>query len=520
MTEAGIQDITCAEIEWRNDTPFSLDFQDFYYHSGQPFTENGLRETEYVFLQQNKLPQRWHDLSQSDSPNKSFVIGETGFGTGLNFLCACDLWLKTAPQDWRLLFISTELKPISSDMLRAIYQSWGTLAELSDELIDQYPEPLSGTHIISMANGRIKLYLMFGEANQKLQQIAQSPEPQLASYEKQAVDAWFLDGFAPAKNPQLWCDTIFQTLASLSHKGTTFATFTSASQVRKGLSNVGFKVDKIAGFGRKRESLAGCYSHQNKVLKSASTHWYLNQSALTKSSREIAVLGAGIAGCTSAVALAKKGFNVTVIDRHPLAGQEGSGNLQAIVYPKLSVQNDQLPRINLTAMLLASRYYQPLWRQGLGDQCGVLLLPTGKQAEIDFQHIGARFHRQKNLVRLLDNGEMCLLSGIKLHGSVGLYFPSLGWLPPSLVCQTLLKDHDIPLVQADISNMDYCAKNNHWQLHHNSQQSPYTAETVVIANAHGCQQFKQTEFLNTNQLRGQVTHIPTNPTSAELKTVI
>ena len=96
------------------------------------------------------------------------------------------------------------------------------------------------------------------------------------------------------------------------------------------------------------------------------------------------VLGAGIAGCTTAVALSQKGFDVTVIDRHPIAGQEGSGNHQAIVYPRLSVQHDQLPRINLTAMLLASRYYQPLWKQGLGAQCGVLLLPTGNQDEEDF----------------------------------------------------------------------------------------------------------------------------------------
>lgn len=520
MTKSYSDEIVCAQIEWRNGTPFSLDFQDFYYHSGEPFTEYGLRETQYLFLQQNNLQQRWQDLSSSDTVNKSFVIGETGFGTGLNFLCACDLWLKTAPEDWRLQFISTELMPIKRDDLKAIFQSWNTLTELSNEFIEQYPEPLSGTHIISLAEGRIQLNLMLGEANRMLQQIAQSPEPQLASYAKQTVDAWFLDGFAPAKNPQLWCDQIFQTLASLSSSKSTFATFTSASQVRKGLINAGFRINKVDGFGRKRESLKGTYNAPNQTLANASSHWYLNHSPPVANSRQVAVLGAGIAGCTTAVALAKRGFDVTVIDRHQLAGQEGSGNHQAIVYPKLSVQNDQLPRINLNAMLLASRYYQPFWEQGMGAQCGVLLLPSGNQSEMEFADIGERFREHKDLVRLVCNEEICKLSGIKLHAQIGLFFPSLGWLPPSLVCQKLLSDHHIPLVQADITHFDHCTRTHRWQLHHESKQSPLNASTLVIANAHGCREFKQTDFLNITQLRGQVSHLPSSAASQALRTVL
>jgi tRNA 5-methylaminomethyl-2-thiouridine biosynthesis bifunctional protein len=517
---ANPDDIVCADIEWRNGTPFSLDFEDFYYHSGEPFVENGLLETQYLFLQQNKLPQRWQDLSTSDSASKSFVIGETGFGSGLNFLCACDLWLKTAPKDWRLLFISTELRPIKKSDLKAIFQSWNILTALSGELLEQYPELLSGTHIISMADGRIQLYLMLGEANNMLQKIAQSPEPGFASYGKQPIDAWFLDGFAPAKNPQLWCQQIFQTLASLSSEKTTFATFTSASEVRKGLINAGFSVKKIAGFGRKRESLKGLYRGPKKPLNNAYTHWYLNHSPPITNCREAVVLGAGIAGCTTAVALAKRGFDVTVIDRHERAGQEGSGNHQAIVYPKLSAQSDQLPRINLTAMLLASRYYQPLWRQGLGAQSGVLLLPSGNQSEQEFINIGQRFCEHKDLVRLVNNSEIGKLSGIRLQANTGLFFPSLGWLPPSLVCQRLLRDHCIPLVQADVTHFDHSARTNRWQLHTQSGQSTYSAPILVIATAHGCQQFAQTEFLNVSQLRGQVTHIPSNTKSRALNTVI
>ena len=510
-----------ATIEWRDGTPYSTDFNDFYYHSGDPFEENGLRETEYLFLQQNNLQQRWQNLpNHPESENKLFVIGETGFGTGLNFLAACDLWLKTAPKDWRLQFISSELKPICKSDLRAIQQSWSGFAELSGELISQYPELTPGIHLLSLANGRIQLYLMLGEANQMLKEIAESPDPALANHQKKAVDAWFLDGFAPTKNPDIWCDKIFSTLASLSCNKTTFATFTAASQVRKGLTCAGFKVNKITGFGKKRESLKGQFVGADKQTTTKATHWYLNKSPISRSRKTALVLGAGIAGCTAASALAKRGFDVTVVDRHPAAGQEGSGNLQAIVYPRLSVQNNQLPRINLTSMTLASRYYQPYWDQGLGAQCGVLLLPESDKAQVDFQQIAERYSDHKNLVTPVDNRQICALSGLDLHAQQGLFFPSLGWLPPQAICQRLLQDINIPLLTADIKSLNHCAKTNLWELHSADSQTILSAETLVIANAFECQQFPQTDFLPVTQLRGQVTHIPSNAQSAALKTVI
>jgi len=509
-----------AVIEWRNGTPYSSIFQDFYYHSGEPFERNGLLETEYLFLQHNNLNQRWNGLTNRDSCSKVFTLGETGFGTGLNFLSAADLWLRTAPENWRLQFISTELNPILGGDLREIHHSWSQFEDLSWELMDQYPDPLAGVHLITLAEGRIQLFLMFGEANQLLQQIAESPDPALANYNKQPVDAWFLDGFAPTKNPELWSHDIFTTLASLSGPNTTFATFTAASQVRKGLSNAGFSIQKIPGFGRKRESLTGHFTVPDLPLGQPSTPWYLKQQPTGKNSKTALVLGAGIAGSTTAAALVKRGFEVKVVDRHPIAGQEGSGNLQAVLYPRLSLQNDQLPRINLAAITAASRYYQPFWNRGIGDRCGVLLLPINKSAQADFHKIGEKFSAAGNLVRLVDNPQICSLSGLQLDAEQGLYFPNLGWLPPSQVCQSLLQDLAIPLLQADVAHIDYCAETSLWQLYDKQQQIIDSAETLIIANAHGCQQFAQTEFLDIKSLRGQVSHLPSDPAIAELKTVI
>ena len=520
MNQHSQQMVEPAAIEWRNGTPYSSIFQDYYYHSGEPFELNGLRETEYLFLQHNNLRQRWDALASRGSRSKLFTLGETGFGTGLNFLSAADLWLQTAPQDWRLQFISTELNPILAEDLREIHHSWSQFGDLSRQLMDQYPDPLKGIHLITLAEGRIQLYLMFGEANQLLQQIAESPDPVLANYNKQPVDAWFLDGFAPTKNPELWRDDIFTTLASLSGPDTTFATFTAASQVRKGLANAGFNIQKIPGFGRKRESLAGQFSAANLPSGQPSTPWHLNHQPADKNPKTALILGAGIAGCTTAAALVKRGFEVKVVDRHPVAGQEGSGNLQAILYPRLSLQNDQLPRINLAAITAASRYYQRFWDRGIGDRCGVLLLPTGQSTASDFQQIGEKFSSAQNLVRLVDNRQICSLSGLQLEAQRGLYFPNLGWLPPSQVCQSLLQDCAIPLLQADVDNIDYCPETDLWKLYDKQQQVIDSAEILIIANAHGCRQFSQTEFLDIKPLRGQVSHLPSERGIAALETVI
>jgi len=509
-----------ATIEWRNGAPYCTDFGDYYYHSGEPFEENGLKETQYLFLQHNNLESRWQDLADNNAENKLFVIGETGFGTGLNFLAACDLWLKTAPDNWRLQFITTELRPIGKTDLESIHQSWSIFSDLSAQLLDQYPEFTPGVHSLSLAQGRIQLLLMFGEANQLFKQVAESADPCLANYHKKSVDAWFLDGFAPTKNPELWRDEIFHTLASLSSKNTSFATFTSATQVRKGLANVGFQVSKVDGFGTKRESLKGqftAFKHNDTIN---STHWHLDCAPNSKKTRQVLILGAGIAGCTTAKALAERGFEVTIVDRHQSVAQEGSGNLQAVVYPKLSRQHDILPRINLTSMIRASRYYKTYWDNGLGDQCGVLLLPESPDDQINFAQIAQRYSDCDNLVVPVDNKEINTLSGLDLDAEQGLFFPQLGWLPPRLVCQKILSDTNIPLVTANITSLDHCTETNQWLLQTESGQPTLCAETLVIANAYECRSFSQTEFLSVDQLRGQVTHLPSNPKTEQLKTVI
>jgi len=226
--------ITQAALEWRGGLPYSTAFNDVYFSS-----DDGLLETEHVFIQGNALVNRWQQL-QGDS----FTILETGFGTGLNFLCACKAWLAHAPANAVLHFISVEKHPLSAaDMHKALLH-WQALHASASELLTHY-DTLLQTGTASLFNRRIQLQVLFGDATAGLSGLDIK------------ADAWFLDGFAPAKNPDMWQPALFAQMARLSNLQTTFATFTSAGIVRRGLTAAGFKVVKTPGFGRKREMITG-----------------------------------------------------------------------------------------------------------------------------------------------------------------------------------------------------------------------------------------------------------------------
>lgn len=227
-----------ASIEWRDGQPYASEFQDVYFSS-----DNGLLEAEYVFLQGNDLTKRW-----LDSDLQTFHIGETGFGTGLNFLCAVSTWFAISPKNAKLHFISTEKYPLSLQDLITALNLWPQLKAFSEPLLAQYESLMNGANTVSLYDNRVQLSLLIGDATTYFSKTTCQ------------VDAWFLDGFAPAKNPDMWQIELFQEMARLSKPSTTFATFTSAGSVRRGLMNAGFNVSKRVGFGKKREMLIGNFS--------------------------------------------------------------------------------------------------------------------------------------------------------------------------------------------------------------------------------------------------------------------
>lgn len=227
-----------ANIDWRMGQPFSLDFDDIYYSS-----DDGLAETGYVFIQHNQLTKRFSKLT-----TPSMTIIETGFGTGLNFFCAAQHFLAHAQRHKQLIFISIERYPLNWQDFQRANQHWGIFEGFVQEMQGAYLQMHPGLNLIKLCHGRIILNLYIGDISDQLKGVQTN------------ADAWFLDGFAPAKNSSMWSPNLFSNMSRLSNKNATFATFTSAGHVRRALLSIGFRVSKAHGYGKKREMLYGCYA--------------------------------------------------------------------------------------------------------------------------------------------------------------------------------------------------------------------------------------------------------------------
>ena len=553
--------LSTAILEWRHDKPYSQQFDDIYFSP-----EDGPAETDYVFIQQNQLAQRWRELISDES----FTIGETGFGSGLNFLCAANLWLSIAPPTAQLHYVSTEHYPLHHSDLNRVLASWidldtpasqnnktgddtsNHLSKLARELGESYPPPLPGFHRIELAKGRIHLSLLYGDAAHQLDELQASDHPLFINLPTQSqpygVDAWFLDGFAPAKNPEMWSPALFSIIANLSKPGTSFSTFTAAGNVRRELTRVGFDVEKIKGYGSKREMLRGNFVKQTRTetttdekknnpytpVKRNSTHtppWHLKLSNNSSRSGDkcAAVIGAGIAGCTTANALAQRGWKISLYDPNGIASG-ASGNPQGVLYPKLSIEASSFSRINLAAMRYASYFYQrlstkichtnPQFQTSPNTSTsGVLLLPANPKETQKFLQIAECYRQTPEFVRLLGRKEMEQISGVPLTADSGLLFPQLGWVRPTDICQQLTQHPNITLIGNTITALQWHKTKQYWVLNTESGSEIHHA-TVVLANAADIQQFDITQHLPLNTIRGQISICPATQESQKLNTVI
>ena len=214
----------------------SAEFNDVYFSA-----VDGLAETRHVFLDCNDLPQGWAGKEQ-------FVICETGFGTGLNFLAVWKLFEETAVAGQKLHFISFEKFPLEPDIIREALQIWADdLGDRIDRLADIYPLRVPGFHRMDVTKD-ITLSLIFGDVNEEMAGLQAD------------VDCWFLDGSRQSSNSDMWSAEVFSQMARLSVVDASFATFTSAGFVKRGLQQAGFEIQKVKGFGRKREMLRGRYA--------------------------------------------------------------------------------------------------------------------------------------------------------------------------------------------------------------------------------------------------------------------
>ena len=373
-----------AKLHWQLDdngvtVPRSSEFGDVYFSK-----TDGLAESRHVFIDGNDLTNRLANLGNFER----FVIGEIGFGTGLNILAIWQLWQQIRPDNHsHLHIITTEKFPLSKTDLAKALSVWTELAGLSQQLIDNYPPPLAGCHRLNWFDERLTIDLWLGDATSSLSQVTGQGK----------VAAWLLDGFAPSCNQELWSESLLTQIARLSKNHTTLATFSVASAVKQGLKHHGFTLAKRKGFGKKREMLTASfqpkltsanfcevYFRYNKKIKpffvtlpfTASFESRRRQrrkannvkgfelpnfSAITKP-LSVAVIGAGVAGLSSAYALAARGHKVTIFDKdEPLAG--ASGNIRGFLVPKLTSLQRLETNLHAIGYLASCRFYPYLTAQ-------------------------------------------------------------------------------------------------------------------------------------------------------------
>ena len=238
-----------TNLIWRDGQPYSEMFDDIYYSSNEKENISGEDEFNHVFFKHNKLPQRWIE-SQYDQRN--FVIAELGLGSGLNCLLTIREWLKhcaVCDEKKTLFYIAIEKYPLSPEAIIELISPYPELAPYCDEFIKNYPPAISATHTRHLFNGRVVIHFKFMDVYDAVKN------------EQMNVDAWYLDGFSPAKNSMMWSESLFEKLAQNSHDGTTCSTYTAAGFVKRNLQKAGFTVDKVRGFGSKRDMLVAAFNN-------------------------------------------------------------------------------------------------------------------------------------------------------------------------------------------------------------------------------------------------------------------
>ncbi|MCP3674484.1 MAG: tRNA (5-methylaminomethyl-2-thiouridine)(34)-methyltransferase MnmD [Gammaproteobacteria bacterium] len=230
-----------AQLVWdEQNHPYSSQFNDHYYS-----LVDGIEETRHVFIEGNDLAERWREMKSY----QSFKIMETGFGSGLNFLSTWQLWKRLGMEKTnKLHFVSIEAFPMDVVQLKKSMLNWQSqLSMFSSQLLEKYPKLDKGTHTINFEDDNVVLTLIFGDVRAVM--------PELNFSIDDSVNAWFLDGFSPSKNPEMWQNDLYTEMYRLSAPLASVATYTVAGLVRRGLVSTGFQIDRRPGFGTKRDML-------------------------------------------------------------------------------------------------------------------------------------------------------------------------------------------------------------------------------------------------------------------------
>lgn len=460
--------------------PVATTFADIYFNPG-----DGLAESRYVFLQHNDLPARWQQ-----HPRPTFVIAETGFGSGLNLLACWQALRQHAPSELRLHFISFEQFPLPAEVLPQIHQHFPELAALSRELCAAYQPTHQGCQRLLLDGGRVVVDLWLGDLLEQL--------PLWLPGALGRVDAWFLDGFAPDKNPRMWQPELYHAMAQSAQQTATFATFTAAGAVRRGLQAAGFHVERRKGFGHKREMLAGHISAS---------------SPLSAPPSRVTVIGGGIAAACAVIELQARGLRVEWLS--PALADGASGNAQGAVYPLLQVEESPTSQLFLAAFAYAQQFYRNYCPQ-LWQPVGVLQLGFNAERQQRQQKIADGRYSKAMVEGLSASATQQLWPALPPLPS--LHYPQAGWLPAAQVVAHLQQQSGLtPTVIAPITALHMTTEG--YQLHTQDGQR-LQRPCLVLALGAGLQPLLQQGGWRSQNVRGQISQVAANAVSAGCPKVI
>ena len=450
-----------ARVVLKDGIPFNPEFDDIYFNADDP-----IGQSKYVF--NSVFDEIWSKKSE-------FNVLETGFGAGLNFLCAFKRFKNT---DKFLNFVSIEKTPIAKDDLAKIYANFSELADVSGELLDAYPPLIRGFHRLNLAPN-VTLTLCFGDVAEVLDELSFN------------ADAVFMDGFAPAKNEAMWSEQVCAKIANLCALGASVCTYSASGALKRALQNSGFEVNLLKGYGKKREMLRAKFTGERQAENEI---WFSRfDPAATIAPKTALIIGGGVAGCVCAFKLREQGLKVTIAEKYGDIALNGSGNHCGILMPLITKPTVNLGRMHMNAFLQAARFYG----RNLGAQ------------EIEFCGATDYAYEQKTLERFYewrefdaDNGVFELKFDSEPYASAFIF--SGAKARPRKMCKA---------ASAGIKTLLNCELTGFETLESGAVRAHFKdgrsidADVLVLATGSESMELFANYDIRLSSVRGQVTHI-------------
>jgi tRNA 5-methylaminomethyl-2-thiouridine biosynthesis bifunctional protein len=477
--------LTPARLAFAADgTPYSAAYGDVYHSA-----DGGAAQARHVFLAGNGLPARWAGA-------RRFTILETGFGFGLSFLAAWQAWREDPRRCGRLHYVSVEKHPFGAQDMAVLHAQYEEFAPLAEELRTAWPMLVPGLHRLEFEEGRVVLTLAFGDAPRLLPQL------------RLAADAIFLDGFAPAKNPDMWSPALLKALGRLAAPGATAATWSVAASVREGLRAAGFVAEKRRGYARKSEMLVAQFVPQRAA----------RTVAPEPAERSAVIVGAGLAGAAVCERLAARGWDTTLIERHPAPAMEASGNHAGAFHPLVAPDDSHAARLSRAAFNWLLEHWRQLDAIGSAAEwgrCGVLQLARDAGEDASQRAAIAALGYPPEYAQYLDAGQASDKAGVLLNAG-GLWFQEAGWIrPESLVLSLFHRSRSAMLLGSEAAAL--VRSGDRWSVRDAADREIAASSFVVLANAADAARLWSSPHLALRRIRGQLTYVP--PLTA-LKTVL